>query len=178
MRHYALMLLPEQRRSLSEHGRSHQVFRLPRYCWLFIWRFPIAAECTDPELLQAMVCSKDYQYSYIAPWPHPTQSDRPVHGPFWVSDLGPSSYLPVDRVAARTMVVSFLAALDPPMRIEDLRLDDLSEPALEETSTYRLDQARLTPINPAIAGILVEFDEHVVIDRRRRLLIEVVVGSD
>ena len=31
---------------------------------------------------------------------------------------------------------------------------------------------------PQIAGVVGEFDEHVVIDRSRRLLVEVIVGSD
>jgi hypothetical protein len=46
---------------LASSGRSYRVFRLPWYRWLRILQFPIAAECAEPELLQAMVCSKDYQ---------------------------------------------------------------------------------------------------------------------
>lgn len=154
------------------------MFHLPWYRWLYVWRFPISSECGDSDLLDAMVSSKEYQYSYIAPWPSPTQDDRPVPGPFWVSDLGSSAYKHTDPWATRTAVEAFLASGDPSLRIEDLRLDDLSKPALEGVSTFRLDQTDITAIDPAIRGILNEFDEHVVIDRRRRVLLEVIVGSD
>jgi hypothetical protein len=81
-------------------------------------------------------------------------------------------------LSALEMLEAFLTEGEPTLRVEDLKIDELSVERLRQTTTYRLEQALLTAIDPGIAGILAEFDEYVIIDRQRRVLIEVVVGSD
>jgi hypothetical protein len=59
----------------------------------------------------------------------------------------------ISRAAARTAVASFLAALDPPLRIEDLRLTDLSEPPERSKNQIvgltRDDRATILPVRSA-----------------------------
>lgn len=137
---------------LASNGRSHQVFRLPWYRWIDIWRYPIAIDCEDRDLLRSMIDSEEYQYSYIAPWPSPTLDGRPVHGPYWLADLAPSSYRGVDEHHVRSTVETILDYADDDLRLDDLRLDDVLGDVLVAANSYRLDHGGLTPIDPGIGG--------------------------
>lgn len=165
---------------LASHGRSRQVFRLPRHQWIDVWRYPIAAttECEDSDLMWSMIRSKDYQYSFVAPWPDPSQDGLPVHGPYWVADLSPASFVPCDQHEVRRAIEHVIKVADDTLSLDDLRLDDVLGETLAAATTYKLDSDSLTPIDPAIGGILAGFNECVIVDRRRMVLTDLIVGGD
>ena len=68
----------------------------------------------------------------------------------------------------------------PPQRFAQLVGCGSTDPEFESGSAGQTDRTfmQASSAAPQIAGVVGEFDEHVVIDRSRRLLVEVIVGSD
>lgn len=145
------------------------------YQWVSIKRFLVGSDCTETEILSALVNHIEYRDLYLGP-----NEDHAleIHGPYNLSDVQASDFIKLSQADALRMVRDYTYLYRAPdAAISDLE-SRLIAPIERSPIIWRLSDLGDEAKAEGIGTILRDFEELVVYDKMVGELLLVVMAGD
>jgi hypothetical protein len=118
-----------------------------------------------------------FAHSYIAPPPSPTIGGQEVHGPFVLAALSADHFVPRSSIEAQSRIDDYVRSRDPEARLADLGLEQVPGLPLDGSEVV-FELVAPNECQHALADLIADYSDLVILDREKQLLTEVVMGYD
>jgi hypothetical protein len=148
------------------------------YQWISIKRFSTAIGTSPNDLLAELLKTREYQDVYTSPDERKRTPSGHGHGPYRLECIGTSDFVRLDPEVAEGIVHEYAARYNAPGKalsdIESLVIAPISR----SSEIWQLPELRDAENIVALAGILRDFQELVVLDDGKGELFLIVMAGD
>jgi hypothetical protein len=163
---------------LSLNSVVDRRFRTATFAWVWVWSYSLVrAGCSDRDIIESLLASEEFAYSYAAPYPSPEWLlGQRVHGPYVLDTMSVDSFGASDEATLRSALDDFASGWqNPAVTLDELNLG----PVLFELLPFADSIHRLRDVETGrVEACFVDVDEFVAISRSGSWVLDVAIGSD